>query len=188
MPWQPLSWRPHVPLVARYHRLPAEPPPETLAQLLHDAQLAEAASRRLDDFDRLKRHHDEARKGQIKLAVGMVGLALSIAPGFPDTVRTCRPGAGEGGSCAARLSATIGGILALGISLWSGYDAWTHPDRLAVQVAKMNAEIVRRLQAARAEGQVPALFDAYEAMSPDERRVLRARLHEHARQPRHSAA
>ena len=170
----------------RYHRLDAPNiDTEALAQQLHDAQVAQTAAKRLDDFDRLKKQHAEHHKGQVKLALGTAGILLGISPSVPSAAASCVEHHGLGWDCAARISALLGGLIALGVTLWGAYDLAMAPNKFSAHLAKMNAELERKMHAKVGDAPVPHLFDCYQSMTPSQRVAFRAHLHAHARHPEH---
>ena len=173
-----------MPSLFSYRRLPADPPPHTLADQLKTANVAQKAARRIDDFERIQTSFHDHRKAQAKVCLGAVGLLLGTAPAVPGAYDACVHDAGW--PCALRLGAMVGALMALGCTLWSAYDLSCAPVHLRTQTKKLNEEMARAMQCRTGEVPVDDLFARYLAFSRDERAAFKAQLHEAAAQPKRS--
>ena len=169
-----------------YTRVPSDPSPEVLAERLAEAQVASAAAKRIDTYERFHHQHSEHHKALVRGILGATGLILSIGPSVPALHASCRQH--QDWECGLRTLAMSGGIIALSVTAWAFWDLYHQPSRLALHVAKLNDEMDRAMQSRTGEAKVTRLFDLYRSMSRDEQTALKAYLHERARQPRDGVA
>lgn len=165
-----------------YRRIPCDPPPQALADKLAQCQVASAAAKRIDTYETYHQAHVDRRKAQMKAILGAIGLTMSVGPSVPTAYHSCHVGSGS--ECAARISALVGALMAMGVTAWSFYDLYKNPSRLSEHIARLNDEISRSMQSKNGESAVDNLFDIYRKMSREEQTSFKALLHERAREPK----
>ena len=169
----------------RYQPLPADPPPEQLAERFRAAKVHRAAARRIDDYERLQTAHREHIKAQVKLAIGAAGLVLGTMPGVPGAFSACHDG---GWDCALRLGALIGSVGGLSVAIWSAYDLSAQPFRLLEAQDRISHEISRAIQCRTGQAPAEDMFRRYLSYSPSEKTAFKAFLHEAGKEPKDAAA
>ena len=161
-----------------YEALAAEHPPEDLADLIHQAKVAKRVAQRIDDLERIARQHRQNLKNQERCALSTAAICLGLSPSLIAMAQVCQPGGTASWTeCGSRLSAIVSSVIALGVTVWSGWEIYQGPRYMERHLGRLNEELDRMLMSKGSQVRVLRLFDRYERMKKPEQKAFRDRLH-----------